>query len=358
MADRIGMMTHFAVQALRAGWYIGLRELADRRVSRSGPVASAVEPRRPMPSSRRILRDLGRLLLADARNVRDGVYPPPLEDPAWFARQFGRGRAMLQDVPAADRRRHAGAGREVASEAAGAGLPDYYVQNFHYQSGGYLTAESARLYDTQVETLFLGGAGAMRRQALVAMAEFMRGRDQRRLALLDVACGTGAFLQCVLTAFPALHVTGVDLSAPYLAEAARGLGRRRGVALVEANAEALPFADASQDIVTCIFLYHELPGEVRRRVTREIARVLKPDGLLVFIDSLQTGDEPDYDGLLEVFPARFHEPYFADYVADDLDGAFEAAGLRAAGAWTAFLAKVVVRRRAAASQPSGAEWPK
>ena len=56
---------------------------------------------------------------------------------------------------------------------------------------------------------------------------------------------------------------------------------------------AIPLPDASQDIVTTVFLFHELPPEVRRRVAAEMARVLKPGGLLVFIDSLQMGDRPD-----------------------------------------------------------------
>ena len=42
----------------------------------------------------------------------------------------------------------------------------------------------------------------------------------------------------------------------------------------------------------------------------EFARVLKPGGRLVLVDSLQHGDEPDYDGLLELFPQSFHEPYY------------------------------------------------
>ena len=39
--------------------------------------------------------------------------------------------------------------------------PDYYLQNFHYQSDGWLSSKSARLYDYQVESLFLGTADAM-----------------------------------------------------------------------------------------------------------------------------------------------------------------------------------------------------
>jgi hypothetical protein len=40
--------------------------------------------------------------------------------------------------------------------------PRYYLQNFHYQSGGWMTDDSAERYDTQVEVLFNGTANATR----------------------------------------------------------------------------------------------------------------------------------------------------------------------------------------------------
>jgi len=39
----------------------------------------------------------------------------------------------------------------------------------------------------------------------------------------------------------------------------------------------MPLPDTSQDAVTSIFLFHELPPKVRRITIRECARVLKPD---------------------------------------------------------------------------------
>src|SRR5262249_27613250 len=96
------------------------------------------------------------------------------------------------------------------------------------------------------------------------------------------------------------------------------------------------------DIITSIFLYHELPPEVRRQVTAEIARVLKQGGLFVFLDSLQMGDRPDWDGLLESFPARFHEPYYRHYVIDDLEAMFANAGLAPQSASTQYLSKLIV----------------
>jgi ubiquinone/menaquinone biosynthesis C-methylase UbiE len=173
----------------------------------------------------------------------------------------------------------------------------------------------------------------------------MHGRDQRQVTLLDVACGTGRFLRQVRLAFPALNLKGLDLSRPYLDEARRQLDGLRGAALIEAAAEKMPIDDASVDIATSIFLFHELPPDVRRAVTAEIARVLKPDGLLVFLDSLQMGDKPGWDGLIEAFPHRFHEPYYRHYAMDDLEGMFNAAGLEPELTTTPFLSKLMVRRK-------------
>ena len=117
-----------------------------------------------------------------------------------------------------------------------------------------------------------------------------------------------------------MRLKGLDLSRTYLDEARRHLKGLRGAELIEAAAESMPLADASVDIVTSTFLFHELPPEVRRAVTAEIARVLKPGGLFVFLDSLQMGDRPGWDGLIEAFPERFHEPYYRGYAIDDLDG--------------------------------------
>ncbi len=253
---------------------------------------------------------------------------------------------MLADIPGTIARQKERRFDTAAVIADTGTLPSYFLQDFHFQTGGYLSEESARLYDVQVETLFRGSASAMRRQALGPIADFMRGRDQRQVRLLDIGCGTGRFLREVRRAYPAMELTGLDLSRPYLAEAERHFEGLRPAAWLEANAEAVPLTDKSQDIVTTVFLFHELPPDVRRVVIAEMTRVLKPGGLLVFIDSLQLGDrDGGWDGFLEGFPERFHEPYYRHYLIDNLDGAFADAGLAAAATWPSFLSKVMVRRK-------------
>jgi SAM-dependent methyltransferase len=233
--------------------------------------APGVEISRPVPGLWKLLQDVLKLQAQDALNVRDGLYPAPIEEGGTLSSHIEAVLRLFADLPQSAGRRAGKRTDEAAALPEAEGLPAYYAQNFHYQSGGYLTEESAKLYDVQVETLFMGAAGAMRRQAIPPIAKFVRGRDQRQLSLLDVACGSGRFLHQLVQAFPAMQMTGTDLSQAYLAEAARYLHGRRTVRFQQANAEALPFEAASFDIVTCVYLYHELPNEVRRQVTAEIA---------------------------------------------------------------------------------------
>jgi ubiquinone/menaquinone biosynthesis C-methylase UbiE len=347
MQNALATTTQLAAHALRIGWYWSLNQIVDRQVARTG-AAPTIERSRPIPGRDAIFADLARLMRQDAAAVGDGRRPPlPITEGAGLADQLARLRAMLADAPEAARRRAAAEHRtsQTTPQASEAHLPDYFRQDFHYQSGGYLTEESARLYDLQVETLFYGAAQLMRRSVLDPISGYVRGRDQRGLSCLDVGCGTGRLLRDIRQAYPAMRLTGLDLSRTYLAEAERHLRGLRPVSWLCGNGEEIPLADASQDIVTSVFVFHELPGEARRNVIREAARVLKPGGLAVILDSLQYGDRPGWDGLLEAFPQRFHEPYYAHYLTDDLGGLLTEAGFTETESEIVFLSKRVVARK-------------
>jgi len=349
MVDRVEMARQMASNTLRMGWYTGINWLLKQQ-ARSAGAASDFTPTKPVPSRDELLAAVNDLMRRDARDVANGIAPGGEEGLA-FLDYLDRLRAMFRDVPQSVKRREA---RETTTshaflddQADDVEIPDYFSQDFHFQNGGYFSQDSARLYDLQVETLFYGAAAAMRRAALRPIAASMAGRDQRQVQLADVACGTGRLLRDIRRVYPAMKLTGVDLSRSYLDEAERHMGNLRPARWLHANAEALPLENASQDIVTSVFLFHELPPEVRRRVASELARVLKPGGLMVFIDSLQMGDRPGWDGLLEAFPVRFHEPYFRHYAIDDLEAVFAQAGLEQEQTENVFLSKMMVRRKAA-----------
>lgn len=335
-------------QMARVGWYLGHYFASQRFREAPAPEAETEQEtsRRSGPGLARILEAMGALFARDLANADRGLYPPPRDHDGNLATLIRRSRRYFADLPVAAERKSQGRGTEVYSPELAEDLPAYFLQNFHFQTGGYLTEESAELYDMQVEVLFSGTANAMRRQCLVPIAEYMSGKDQRKLNLLDVACGTGRFVRFVKQAFPRLAVTASDLSAAYLEEARAHLKPYRGIDYKVAKAESLPFADGSFDIVTSIYLFHEVPPPVRREIAREFARVLKPGGLLVFMDSLQTGDTPEFDAMLESFPANFHEPFYRSYLREDLRRIFTEAGLQVIDTEPVFLSKRVVARKA------------
>ena len=299
----------------RVAWYAGHHILARRM---GGPTAFEhrdIKLENKWPKREQILRAMRDLFDRDWANIDAGIYAAPDALDRGALNTLMRSAAFLRDVPNVARRRRDRAHDEVLSEEARAKFPRYYLQNFHYQTGGWLSEESARIYDFQVETLFSGTADAMRRQVLVPIAAHLKGRDQRRLNLLDVACGTGRFLSFVKNNWPKLNVTALDLSPNYIDAARETLRSWRDAQFAEGNAEAMPLADQSQHIVTAIFLFHELPPKVRTAVVKEIARVLKPGGLFVLLDSIQAGDLPGFEALTELFPQAFHEPYYESYLA-------------------------------------------
>jgi 2-polyprenyl-6-hydroxyphenyl methylase/3-demethylubiquinone-9 3-methyltransferase len=105
------------------------------------------------------------------------------------------------------------------------------------------------------------------------------GIDPRGRRALDVGCGGG--LLCEELARLGCTVAGVDPSAESLA-AARAHAGEAGLSIDyrEGTGEALPFPDASFDIVTCCdVLEHvaDLP-----RVIGESARVLAPGGVFFY----------------------------------------------------------------------------
>jgi 2-polyprenyl-6-hydroxyphenyl methylase / 3-demethylubiquinone-9 3-methyltransferase len=102
-------------------------------------------------------------------------------------------------------------------------------------------------------------------------AELIPAPARQGLTLVDVGCG-GGLLATHLRGYR--HV-GIDLSAPSLRVAAS-----HGVIPVRADAGALPLRDHVADVVVAGELFEHVPD--LSRVIAEIARVLRPEGVLIF----------------------------------------------------------------------------
>ena len=106
---------------------------------------------------------------------------------------------------------------------------------------------------------------------------YERLRLQPGLRLLDVGCGSGQL--ALMAARDGLEVTGVDI-ATNLVERARARAQTEGLSarFEEADAEALPFPDASFDVVASLIAAMFAPQP--QLVARELLRVCKPGGVI------------------------------------------------------------------------------
>lgn len=345
-----GRARYAAAQGIRSAWYGGQYLLARQRsagFNRPGEPAFQPNKKPDLKALRRAYFDLFR---RDRANIEAGLYPDPVArelNPAKMVSTVRRARAFFADIPDVDRRRVSRDGTEIRRRQPTdlSRYPAYYRQNFHYQTDGWLSEQSAYIYDHQVEALFTGSAAAMRRAALAELAKDIRAHGQKGYRLVDLACGSGSFLSELMTAYPRLEAQGVDLSPAYVATARRALRHWPQVEVIEANAESLPFSDGTIDGLVSIYLFHELPIKIREKIIYEAARIIRPGGCFVVADSLQFGDNERLDGILEYFPEGFHEPYYKEYLGWDFEPAMMRAGFELETHTLAFLTKVRVWRR-------------
>jgi ubiquinone/menaquinone biosynthesis C-methylase UbiE len=103
---------------------------------------------------------------------------------------------------------------------------------------------------------------------------------RENLSILDIGCGTGT--QLALYRKAGCNLCGVDTSPAMLAIARRKLGDSAELRLEDAC--HMTFADHMFDLVTIVFVLHEMPAPIRPAVLTECKRVLRSDGRVMLID--------------------------------------------------------------------------
>jgi len=144
---------------------------------------------------------------------------------------------------------------------------------------------------------------------------------------LDVGCGPGH--TAFRIASKASVVIGVDIAQGMLAKA-RELAIQEevnNVVFQQADAVALPFQDASFDLITCrtaAHHFHDLPGFLT-----EALRLLRPDGRLVMDDTLSPDDGAAAEVMQAVNLKRDHS-HIGNLTAAQWREALAAAGFKIA----------------------------
>lgn len=140
---------------------------------------------------------------------------------------------------------------------------------------------------TATDTVFAGSIPAIYDQYMVPLIfePYARLVAERAALLepqriLETAAGTGIVTEALHRAIPRAEIVATDLNAPMLEQAARRLGDSK-VRFQPADAQALPFGDASFDLVVCQFGVMFFPDKVRANA--EARRVLRQGGRYMLV---------------------------------------------------------------------------
>ena len=145
----------------------------------------------------------------------------------------------------------------------------------------------ARWYDLFGTVISFGRDKAIREQ-LIELAAPAPGEQ-----VLDVGCGTGTLALALKSSVGTGEVHGIDAS-PEMIGVAKEKATKAGsdIDFQVALNEAIPFPDATFDLVTSSLMLHHLPDDLKRTGLDEIRRVLRPGGRFVAVDFAANSHSP------------------------------------------------------------------
>ena len=152
----------------------------------------------------------------DAQNILDGYYSAKVLIPKSPTNHILKLPKLIIDSLRISRRRKLNLKKDFDSSLEN--IPEYFNRNFHFQTDGYFSAESASLYEHQVEVLFSGTAAPMRRMLIKFLKDKMSCENfsERPLRILELGAGVGTASIDFCKSFNVEKYVISDPSGPYL----------------------------------------------------------------------------------------------------------------------------------------------
>lgn len=161
-----------------------------------------------------------------------------------------------------------------------------------------------------------------------------------RPSIISIGAGTGKLEKAIAGVFPQARILALDYSLPMIeamngADMAEQFKKNHNCLLpILADAQALPLADDSCDVLLACSVVHEIisfrdynqPGKATRLFFHEAARVLRPKGRLLFRDFVQP-ENPEEKLILNIGtkqtpddedPANFLSRFLTEFKGNDL----------------------------------------
>lgn len=137
--------------------------------------------------------------------------------------------------------------------------------------------------------------------------------------VLDIGCGGGYITKDIGDSSANLEVTGIDLSVD-MVQYAKDNNSAENVQYLQSDAAYLPFGTGEFDVIVSHFFTEHLPTQDKLvQVLNEMARVVKPDGVVFLEDIIRPRSEEELQFLLQ--QAGYPEEQAQNY-ADSLRAAF------------------------------------
>ncbi|MBI3510474.1 MAG: class I SAM-dependent methyltransferase [Bacteroidetes bacterium] len=117
--------------------------------------------------------------------------------------------------------------------------------------------------------------------------QLLKEIDLRNKDVLEIGCGAGGGCELIAEHFLPKSIAGIDLSDGLINENKKKYKNQK-IIFSQGNAEQLPYADNSMDIVINVESSHCYPS--RQSFVRETKRVLRPGGFFCYADLMDQKD--------------------------------------------------------------------
>ncbi|HEX2913853.1 MAG TPA: methyltransferase domain-containing protein [Chloroflexia bacterium] len=197
--------------------------------------------------------------------------------------------------------------------------PDYIHAPIHGSNESYTTAKSCMGWDVALEPIIELSHKVTVHEMREKMASLIPA-DARIESVLELGAGTAEGALALARRFPEAHYTITDVS-PYMLVISKHKFKQAGMldhaSFEQVDARSTGYPNNSFDLVTASLLFHETPKEWTPVILKEMYRITKPGGWVLYCDT--------YRGQYAL-NASFPEPWLSDFIHFNFEYEFARAG--------------------------------